>query len=78
MLDLFQYCDHCQTERNFNPDTLECTKCKHKARNHDSIVRREDPSSVKSHRNSTKTDKLSRSKRPKDQSPGCDPPLSTT
>jgi hypothetical protein len=65
MLDLFQYCDNCQTERNFNPVTLECTKCKHKPRNHDSIIRREAPNSGKSHRNNTKTAKLSRSKKPK-------------
>lgn len=67
MLDLFQYCDHCQTERNFNPVTLECTKCKHKPRNHDSINRREAPSSRKPNRNNRKTDTLNGSKGSKDQ-----------
>ena len=27
MITLFQYCDHCNTERNFNPDTLKCNTC---------------------------------------------------
>lgn len=28
MTSLFQYCNKCKTERNFNPLTMECLKCK--------------------------------------------------
>lgn len=27
---LYQYCNSCKTERNFNPKTMECLKCKKK------------------------------------------------
>lgn len=30
MITLYQYCDKCHTERNFNPTTLECKTCNHK------------------------------------------------
>ena len=28
MMCLYQYCDHCKTERNFDPETLKCKTCK--------------------------------------------------
>lgn len=33
MTTLYQYCEKCKTERNFNPDTLECNTCKTKQKN---------------------------------------------
>ena len=30
MLALFQYCNKCKCNRNFNPITLLCLKCKSK------------------------------------------------
>lgn len=30
MTTLYQYCDHCKTERNFDPETLVCKTCNHK------------------------------------------------
>lgn len=30
MITLFQYCDHCKTEKNFNPETLICKTCNNK------------------------------------------------
>ena len=27
MMCLFQYCDHCKKERNFDPETLRCKIC---------------------------------------------------
>lgn len=30
MITLYQYCDKCKTERNFNPESLECIVCNHK------------------------------------------------
>ena len=30
MTTLFQYCDHCKTERNFDPETLVCKTCNNK------------------------------------------------
>lgn len=32
MTTLFQYCDKCKTERNFDPDTLKCKTCNNKNR----------------------------------------------
>jgi hypothetical protein len=29
MISLYQYCDYCNTERNFNPETLKCITCGH-------------------------------------------------
>lgn len=28
MICLYQFCNKCKTERNFNPETLECLTCK--------------------------------------------------
>lgn len=28
MTTLFQYCNHCKTEKNFDPETLKCKTCK--------------------------------------------------
>lgn len=30
MITLFQYCDFCKTECNFDPETLVCKVCNHK------------------------------------------------
>ena len=30
MTTLYQYCDHCKTERNFDPETLKCITCNNK------------------------------------------------
>jgi hypothetical protein len=27
MTALFQYCDKCKTEKNFDPETLKCKTC---------------------------------------------------
>jgi hypothetical protein len=27
MITLYQYCDKCKTERNFDPETLKCKTC---------------------------------------------------
>ncbi len=35
MITLYQYCDFCKTERNFDPKTMECKKCNHKSKNHE-------------------------------------------
>jgi len=34
MITLYQYCEQCKTETNFNPTTVECLKCKHKCLNY--------------------------------------------
>ena len=26
-MTLYQYCDKCKTEKNFDPDTLKCKTC---------------------------------------------------
>lgn len=30
MKALYQYCNKCKTERNFDPETLKCKKCNSK------------------------------------------------
>ena len=30
MITLYQYCDKCKTERNFDPETLNCKTCNKK------------------------------------------------
>ena len=30
MITLFQFCDHCKIERNFDPETMKCKVCNHK------------------------------------------------
>lgn len=30
MITLYQYCDKCKTERNFDPETLKCKTCNNK------------------------------------------------
>ena len=33
MITLYQYCDKCKTQRNFDVKTLRCKKCNHKNKN---------------------------------------------
>ena len=35
MIDLFQFCDKCNTERNFDPNTWKCKKCNCQNRSHE-------------------------------------------
>jgi len=30
MIALYQYCDKCKTEKNFDPETLKCKTCNNK------------------------------------------------
>ena len=40
MITLYQYCNKCKTQRNFDVKTLKCKKCNSKNRNHETSDRK--------------------------------------
>ena len=35
MVTLYQYCDKCKTQRNFDVKTIRCKKCNHKNKSYE-------------------------------------------